>query len=571
MLLNVLQKNNKVSSIFIEKFTNFLNSKKGSIVIFIIILLVVLFSYSKVPFLFFQQDEILGFGLFIKKGRNIILDGLGATYIRHFVPITMSISYSIFKFFGMKHWIYNTVGLLFHLMNGFLVYLIAKRIFKNKISRTIAFLIFLSSSVAAELVMWPVINLNSISLSFALISWLVVIDEKILPKIQGYLRGLVIAALFLLAILSVEYSAGFVLFIFAIILTKKKRKKKEKLKLIIPIIIVFFLYSFLRITPILFNQGSTVLSLVKGTPLLIKIFNLVTKYFGQLFLGQSVALFISNIVGKFFTITDKKEVFIENNIFPVVVKLIGTVLILFGLYIYKFLRKKKISYSINFLLVIFLVIFSSFPFLFIPARIGEFSVISSRYMYFGLIGMTMVFSYIYKILIDLRREKESFLFLILIILMIAAGVYGNFKRASYLHAQGKLRLNILNLIKDSYASLPKNVVFYTESDSPYYGLSDNEKILPFQSGFGQTLLVFYSQEEKFPKEFYPGWYLWEITSQGYKEYSERGFGYFRDLDLLKKAVEEYDITVDSVIAFSWRHETQTLLDISDKVRQNISR
>jgi len=117
--------------------------------------------------------------------------------------------------------------------------------------------------------------------------------------------------------------------------------------------------------------------------------------------------------------------------------------------------------------------------------------------------------------------------------------------------------------------LPKNAVFYTESDSVYYGLPDQEKILPFQSGFGQTLLVYYQQNEQYSYKFYKDFFLWEISEQGYRETDGRGFGYYHNFDLLKKDLKQYNIPTDSIIAYSWNSKASTLINITDEVKARL--
>ena len=131
---------------------------------------------------------------------------------------------------------------------------------------------------------------------------------------------------------------------------------------------------------------------------------------------------------------------------------------------------------------------------------------------------------------------------------------------------GKYRHNILNQISEDNLKLTDKQVFYTESDTSYYGLPDETKILPFQSGFGQTLLVWFEKSERFPNDFFRDHYLWPIDSQGYKEVDNRGFGYFRDFNLLKSKITEYNLSESSVIAYSWDSKTNKLTNISDIIR-----
>jgi hypothetical protein len=531
------------------------------IVIFIII-------YYKTPFIFFQQDEIFGFGLFIRNGWRVVLSGLGSNTVVHFVPLTMSISYLIYKVFGMNYWIYNLVGMSFHLVNGILVYQIAKRIFKEKASAIITALVFISSNVASELIMWPVISINSIALIFSLIAWLVVIDENFLRYFRGYIRGILISLLFLLALFSVEYSAGLILFIPIVILLKEEISVKAKMKLIIPFVITGFSYLILRFISVLSNQG-LVNGVNRGTLFPARVFNLVMQYSGQLFLGQSLLLSFSKFFTKIFYPLNTSDAFVENNVYLVVAIIAGLVLVIVSYLMYLKMKRINNLLSKHFLSIFLLILFSSLPFLLIPGQAGNFSIFSSRYMYFGLAGMAFYYGFIYYFA---KRAKTTIVYVVsslLIFLVVASGAISNFRKSEQLYVIGKTRINILQTISKSVLELPPKVVFYTESNAPYYGLPDSEKVMPFQSGFGQTLLIFLTQKNQLPKDFYPGDYLWDITSQGYEKFDGRGFGYFRDFNLLKETVKKYNIPEKSVFAFSWSSKNNSLENISDKIRQDL--
>ena len=129
----------------------------------------------------------------------------------------------------------------------------------------------------------------------------------------------------------------------------------------------------------------------------------------------------------------------------------------------------------------------------------------------------------------------------------------------------------MQTIKNNRPNPPDNVVFYTESDHSFYGLPVDQRIMPFQSGFGQTLLVWYNQTENFPSEFLRDRFLWEITSQGYRVSSGRGFGYFRDFNVLAKAILENELNADSVVSFRYDLDTDTLTDNTNEVRGRLRR
>lgn len=550
---------------------------KKNIILFIAAFAVFLVSYFRVPLIFFQQDEILGFGLFIKEGWKVVLSGFADSQVAHFVPVTMSMSYGLYNFFGLNHWIYNLVALLFHLVNGLLVYLIAKRVLSRDLSALVAVLIFFSSSVAAQLIMWPVINLNSVSLTFSLLCWLILIDKKILPKLKERARFLVLSLLLLLALFSVEYSAGLMLFVPLVVFLTEKSSVRKKISLLSPFLMVAAFYLLFRFIPLI-SVGGTGLGLGGDSPFLIRVFNQITIYFGQLFFGQPLLLFISGIVDRISGFPSQEAGYIENYIFPTISSGFGALLFLGSYLLFRHFRKKSRSYASNFLSTTFFIVFSSLPFLMVPGATSSLSVVASRYIYFGVSGMAIFIAFIYDAFTDSSKKVRSvfinkfvaYAITIFIFAMVIYGTLENYTKAESLYNQGTLRLNILNSIMDTYKILPQKAVFFAESDTSYYGLPANEKIFPFQSGLGQTLLVFYSQSHKFPQEFYPGDYLWGITSQGYTEIGEEGFGYFRDFNLLAQTVREKNLPPPSVISFRYSSQDQVLTDNTQEIRGRLA-
>ena len=132
---------------------------------------------------------------------------------------------------------------------------------------------------------------------------------------------------------------------------------------------------------------------------------------------------------------------------------------------------------------------------------------------------------------------------------------------------GELRKGILQQIKREYPSLPEKVIFYVESDTPYYGMSEN--IPPFETGLGQVLLVWYYSTERFPGQLFGNKFLRPITKQDYKEAGGRGFGFFRYIGLLKERVKKYNLHEESVTAFRYSGRLAVLGNITDQTRENL--
>lgn len=529
-------------------------------------------SYSHVPFLFFQQDELFGFGQFILQGQRIVLSGLGLHATVHFVPVTMSLSYFIYSLFDLKPEIYNIVGLFFHTSNGVLIYLLTQKILKNKLYSFLSVILFFSSNAAAELVMWPVINLNTISLTFSLfaIYWLVKKEQE-----RGYLKisdAILISVLFLLAVFSVEYAAGMIFLIpFSAILLNKNKKISQILSSLLPFFIAVGVYLTVRFIPLVFSPQSTILASGEKVGLFIKILRLLSFpfiYIAQIFFGEKILINISQFFSSFFFGNTTNTQFAESTIYKYVAFFVGLITIAIIIRIIRTAKMKNVIHSKYLILFLFFIIFSSFPFIFVPGK--GFSIFPSRYLYFGSVGYGLVVTISLYVLLHTRRKKKAIILLLLIVMAIVFGTAENSQKGIILYNSGKTRQFILETIKNDYPIVSKKVIFYTESNKSYYGLPDEDKTLPFQSGLGQTLLLWYYKSDNLPKSFFEDNFLWDITSQGYKEIQGRGFGYFRDYLLLIKTLKEYNLTSDSVIAFSWDDSNKTLTNITKKIRKEIS-
>lgn len=536
-------------------FIEILKNKYYSLCIFVAIIFI---AYIKVPFIFFQQDELLGFGEFIALGQNIIFNGASADVIRHFVPVTMSITFFIFKFFGFNYIVYNLLALTIHLLNTFLVYLLGKKIFKHNYSAVIASMLFVSSSVASELVMWPVINVNVISLTFALIIWILLIDKNTLKDINGIFRGLLFSILFLFSVFSVEYSLGLVLFVPFVLFTLNNYKIQEKVKIYFPYFITTSAYLYFRLVPIFMNEGVS-LGIENKTPLIIRLIFLVPRYIGQLFLSNEIGLRFS-----YFLFDD--GIFIEKIFYPIFLAFIGLCILSFSLWLHYYSINRKKYFAYNLMYIVVFMVFSALPFLFVPGAANSISIISSRYLYFGLIASSLWISVFIDFFVENKNMYSQF-FIYLALTFMIVGIVGNYNRANLLYDRGEIRIKILDKIRSEKPNLEEKTVFFVVSDTAYYGLST--PILPFQSGFGQTLLVYYSQYEDLPISFFPGNYLWEITSQGYKTSDGVGFGYFWNYDSLLDAIKNNEFSVDDVSAFYWQGKLNSLSNSTVEIRKKL--
>lgn len=528
------------------------NNLKGA---FLVLMTVAIATYAKVPFIFFQQDEWYSFGTKIFLGWDLVFYRFEQGDINHFVPLGNLISLFVFNLFQVNHIGYNLVGLAIHFLNGFLIFILGRNIFKNSFTALLAAVIFLTFSSASEMVMWPLVSLNTLSLTFVLLCWHILDCKQYLrhPLAKAGVCGLLMVS----SMAVIEYSAGLLIFMPLVFSLQPKQQRKDTLLFSVSFILIGLGYLLFRLQNTLNLNPS--IPMLNITELLPKIISASLLYFGQLIIGEPISNFVS-----FFK--DTNLLLEENVIFKIDIYL-GFLLLAATIT----LAKIAAGWHLKILLLASLfILLCAVPFVFIPGEAGHFVLYPERYFYFGTAGAALFLGSLLEISWASNRQFLKILAILLIFVYIFMGLLGNWKKQEDLYKRGIMRKKILETIKGDFPQLPKKVVFYMQSDQSYYGLPEDQRVLPFQSGLGQTLLVWFHPTEKFPKDFFAARFLWEISDQGYKETKESGFGYFYDFDLMAESVKSNRLPPDTIVAFKFDSATGTLTNVTSQVRQRFN-
>ena len=129
---------------------------------------------------------------------------------------------------------------------------------------------------------------------------------------------------------------------------------------------------------------------------------------------------------------------------------------------------------------------------------------------------------------------------------------------------GNYRKDIVNIVSEIKSELKKNNVFY------FY--TDNNGFYEFQSGFGQTLAVWFYSTGKIPKEALTDRNYWDLSYEGITNYSKGKFGYFMTYDKLRQALKENpDVTLGQVFSFYWDPQKHTVKNVSESVREKLKK
>ena len=503
---------------------------------------------------FFQQDEWFSFSWFIQHQGSL---GYAWTpLVTHYNPLTVLVNHLFFSLWNMNYQAFLLVSLVLHGVVLVLVYLLAKEIFRKDWPALIAAFLFGAFAAYFQAVAWVVV---SVSTQMATILGML--------SVIFFWRRRLFVSLFLLVIslLFKEITLGlFPLFLLWEFLFAKKEKTYRRNSLII--VGVGALYVLVRVLMLLgANTGDQLVTGPQDVARLV--YNFVTvpvKAISQSVVPIQVLrgtsdflarLFPEKISGEFGS--PAFEVFVVKRVLEVISLLAS--LAISAWVLAKTHRSKIVLLGFSWVVV------NSFIFAFAPERSGVISVIDSRNLYFASVGAALMLTAV----VDKISKFDIRKMMAFLLVVIVPNLYFLNQNLIEFTWRGQTRKSILTNIQLKYPDLLERVVIYTQSDQSYYGLPPETKILPFQSGLGQTLLAWYYPTEKFSEEFFADRFLWDIEEQGYKEVGNRGFGYFRDQELLKDAISQYNLPGESIIAFSWDGKKNILMDITQEVRSEI--
>lgn len=547
------------------------------------------FSYSNLPRTFFQQDEWWGFGQYIEREQaggfqKILTDSLFMAGKVHMNPFTEIGMYLQLKLFGMNFPGYAYVSLGIHFLNTVLIYLLMLRLIRNKTISVLAAALFAVNSISHQAVTWVSGSIQTESALLFTLTFSLLFDTYLRQKQKRQLVLYLALFCIVIALLFKETVLPFILFIFFLRAYAQNKKYIVSRAIVFPGAVVFVVYGFLR--AISFFLAPTVVAGVRD-PLtqpgfMVYMFRLIAlpfrvitqSIFPQLFL-LNVSKGIIEFAYPHFILSDgsPNPYIAESIVFDLLSLMLGSIFFLILFAVWRTLDKhgqKDLARGVVFAVVA--MIGGALAIIFIPGRPGFVSIIEPRHMYIGMFGTTMyivlvvytAFRYILKLSFWRGALMVVMLGLIAIHMRI---VQSDLKQ---LVGISTLRKSFLMMVGKDYPTLPREVVFYTQSDRSYYGMAEDVKILPLQSGFGRMLMVWYRDKEEFPGCLYEKAFLHGIKEEGYRNCGGRGIGYFRQYDTLLAALRDHKLSLDAVIAYNWNSKKGQFTDMTRDIRTKLA-
>ncbi len=541
-----------------------------------VVLFLVLIAYLPTLGAYFQQDEWIAFGNALARGNFSLLNLFSFSFapnVGHYVPFHHILFGLLFKLFGLSFTKWMILSICWHLVTTYVVGLLLFKLLKNNLGATLGMLLFGLSGAAHQATTWVVADINTHGSTFfgllAILSFIVSLDSvKKQKSLLALSMGFVVVSL-----LFKETTIGLFASIPAIYLLLNKKTNlgavftKSRMWILGGV-----LYVLARVLMFMLPGARETASVVTATQSIgTIIYNLVTfpaKALSQSLIPFEVWLPIGKKIGRFPAKlmgielnTSRYDLFVQSQLLEItfITIFIGAVMI--AIYLH---RKFENYYTRLALFAIYFVCANSVIFAFSPERSGVITFIDSRNLYLTLFGSIL---FIFSLLELINRKRLKLIATLTLLALIILNSIVLFSVIKSSVAVGQVRRSILERV-DTVIPPSDRVAIYIKSDSSYYGLPGEKQIVPFQSGFGQTLLVYLHDRYNFPPEFYADYFLWPIYSEGYINNEKSSFGFFNQYQSLSTLVKN-GFPLEKIYALQWYSRTETFVDITEETRKQL--
>lgn len=548
-------------------------------IIFTLLFGITFFVYKDFFQTFYQQDEWHSLGSMKTSGIHFLVDKLSVFDIITFGnrPLAWILGTVLLSWFPFNIGPYVIFSLFIHATNAFLIYLLLKNLKLSEISALIGSLFFLLNATGKQAVLWISAGIATLpSTTGILIGFLFYLSYLKTNKNKFFL-GFILSIIFSLGF---KESALFILILIPLLdisynFGKKRKFLVSKSSMILLLFsVLVFVSKFLSV--FLFASSSTrYVNASSGSGLARLIWNSITypiESFSQIIVPDGVIFPLSKKIMEnifpYFETTGYAGVVSEKIMVEFVSILIAFFLLPFMFILFQ--RKEKFPVILGTLFFLL----SFIPYIVLIKANGY---LESRYYYLSVVAVSILVSLLTNDIVTFQKKKVSVRAIRYALYIVPIGffiwyifIHVSFiqKQISFQIERAVLQRPILEKIVKEKPELSKKQIIYIESDHEF--ITDGNP-LPFQAGIGHILLVYYAykNDDSGLNPFIDDNYFWQLGNQGYKVYGDRGFGFFANKELLEKELVRQNLSVENVVAFRYKSESNTLSNITDSVRTTL--
>lgn len=533
----------------------------------LIIIGVALFTFKDITQIFFQQDEWLGLGGAITRSEEGgIFKAIQDVFTpqekgARILPVTAITNYLVFTSFLKNPAYYGILALVLIIFSSILLNLALYRLTKSFFLSIITPLMWFTNNLSLQAVTFPgaVITSQFSFLFFALSFYLLVL----FLTTSGKSLFLWLCILFMVLSLWAKETGVFYILVFPVLIWLFAPKvmgiiQKTRVTILLAIpLFVGIIGPQLLFSPDVDTQLSSSLKPSANIENVIyNVFLLPARSLGQIFIpAAKVYPFAFWVNEVHYNIKDGS--ILESavaDLFSILVSFHVLLIIFIAVVIGRTDDRKLVIFGL------FAFLVSLLPFVFFQ---NSTSLLEERYYIFPALWAGLIFASVASALFWRLPKVNGVLLLIVFIPLLAVNIGGvrrglieDIEVGHYRRAMLENILEIKPYLQD------ENIFFVAEEGGGFYD---------FQSGFGQTLAVWFYDTGKIPRGALTDLDFWELDYEGIKNYSGNKYGYFMNYDKLLSALKENsDFVLAGIHSFKWDPQNHTVTDISEEIRKKIS-
>jgi len=527
--------------------------KLFSVVILIIIMVIAFWNVNNI---FFQQDEWLGLGnaFSFRAGggiRQIMQEVFWPNHsVSRILPLTGLTNYVVFNTFKLNPWAYGLLAVSVASVNAILLYLILQKWLESHILGVMVASLWITNNLALQSITWIGTFIPSqFSVLFLLLAWY---------SWQRQRLWLTVALMW--ASLWYKEMAPFYIILFPILAwLQKKLTVKTLIILTLPLVIMLGLPKLINLTRNLPIVVSPSLVPVTNENVFYNMWLLPARTLAHIFLP-------TNSLYKIFYRVDAIHYGIIGNgqIVESVVgdafSLLVSFYILLAIFSLTALGKGPHSEAVWISLMVLFI--SILPYALFN---NQNAILEPRYyIYPALAAYLAIVVSVYRVFKASPKYIGSLILVLIFSPLLRQNILGVQANLSWDIQTGQYRRQILKTVDSVRNNLGKNNIFLFSA--PQGGFYE------FQSGFGQTLAVWFYDTGKIPVEVLRDRDFWELGYEGIKNYSGRKYGYFMNYDKLLSVVKnDVELNPNQIIAFMWNSQNHTVKNNTQEVREKLKR
>lgn len=507
-----------------------------------ILVLAVFLFYFPTTRSFYQQDEWLGYGLYLAKGVGTILQSTGGIWGVIFGQgriLTNLLMYIFYKFWPLNVALIAIFAMVIHSINVLIVFLLARKIFKKDIPAFLGSMFFAASSVAQSAISWPAASVNTLPSTTLILLAIYFFFRYFDLNNKKWLFGS-----FILLYISLFFKeTGIFLFLLLPIYSfyNKRQNLRDYIKTYWYFIALVMLIVVFRIWGFKSDSGQVALFLTGSSKYFFD--SIVIRSFLYPLTSFSLSLvppepflnfarYITNVYYPF--IPEGQFILVAQTIVLDLLSIMLSAAV--GFVLVPFFKMSEVRVRKNMVFWVVFLLASFLPYVIISK---SYSYLESRYYYVAAVAWSIVFVWLLNVILEKYRSLPiKFVVISMYLLFIYWHISVLTKDLDLVVKESQERIQILNQILQIKPSLTSNKnIFYVTGDTDY--LLPGNKV-PFQQGFGYTLLALYLSKSDYPKSFANNTELFEIGKEGYFEENGYGFGYFTDKKKFELLLKEKD-------------------------------